>query len=120
MASCTASSAICRWAGPTSCAKCDTMRPAWRRKVCSSSEPAADSLPEEFSNFDGAMFEVRMIERARHGLLVIGGLDHVEAPQDFFGFAIRAVGRARLATRGAEHFPGILGKPLLGLHKSLC
>src|SRR6476661_4284130 len=121
MASCTASSAMCRWAGPTSRAKCETMRPASRRKVCSSSASAAGvcSLPEELSDFDSAMFEVRVTERPFHCLLVIGGFDQIEASQDFFRFAIGAVRRPWFPADGAQHFAGILGEPLRGFYKLL-
>src|SRR5256885_2498063 len=97
------------------------MRPAWRRKVCSSKDPAADadSLPEEFSDFDGAMFEVRVIERPRHGFFVIGGFDQIKATQDLFRFAVWAVGRAGFASGGTEHLTGIFSEPLGGLHKRL-
>src|SRR5579863_5526584 len=106
MASCMLSSAKSRRAGPRTRARWATTRPTWWRNRCSSRAPVCSLAPlpletlasvpvtlrVQLAKFDGAVFEVRMIERAGDGFVVVLGLDQVDAAEHFLGFAVRAIG----------------------------
>src|SRR5437899_3578677 len=122
IASCTVSSARPTCAGPRSRVRRATMRPDGWRKRCSTScsgfesrTPNAESRSRSIKLPDldrAAVLEVRMIERALHGFIVVGGFDRVEAAEHFLRLAVRAVGRARLAALGSNDFAGVLRQPL--------
>src|SRR5215472_14390736 len=120
MASWTVSSAKSRWAGPNSRAKNATIRPASRRNRCSSRMSGCDPSPTaglgavDVPHFHrAAVIELRMLEGQIYRFVVTGRFDGIVTAQHFFGFAVGAVGGARLtALRLADHLAGIVTESL--------
>ena len=59
-----------------------------------------------------AILEMRMVEGQLDGFIVTGGFDGVVAAEDFFGLAVRAIGRFRPAALRADDAAGVLGQAL--------
>jgi hypothetical protein len=65
------------------------------------------------------VFEVRVIECALNGLVVVLGLDQVDAAEYFLGFAIRAVGGASFSI-GTFEDPAKIGAEAMYFSTAFC
>src|SRR5579864_9416757 len=108
--------------GATTCARTDDgrgVRPGPRLSRMRRTDP---SHAVQLAEFDGAaIFDLRMIERALDGLIVIRSFNQVVTGQHFLGFAVRSIGNVWLAVPGADDAADVdaqaltvLGERLLG------